>query len=742
MILSTVPALSKRVIHSSIRLTKRLVRLLRPQGNRLLFAYGGRTNHWPGMGRALYEHEPVFRTSVQETCRLIVELSGQDILPNFDGPLDPDFFASGTKTMFSIITLQLALTDLWKAKGIVPDATMGVSLGEIVAVYAAGGLTRLDAVRICTAWFVASMKEPQTSLPIHLSTSLENAQALCRRCPVALTVVYQVGPNSVVLFGTETEKASIITFLEDNGLCWEIPRSEKLRPYHTPIYTQYYELVQSYLREVHPQPIAFTYYSATIGNIVPKGSLVPNRLWTDLICSPVLLYTLLQRVAVDDFQFITHVGPHPFLTGNTQKKSFSALSTYTILDSMRHYTPELKLFQHTCRTLWQATWPKILFSRLNRQTNEDEYSRFLQKLNLSAPEVVASAPEVYDYLRSQRAVHYLPVYKGWLVSDYADVNYVLQHPELFSSEINQGFDAYLVGIDPPDHATIRALIMPLFAPQVLANLSDFTRQELTNRLLSLASRDQFDVVEELTIPLTQTIIAYFLDLSPSVDQDLRASLKAHLYSLTYMDNLKSFFQTYLEQPLPGRIGQLLLNYVQAGQLPFEGAVSLMRTLWIAGTLTTSILLTNLINTLVRQPQLAERLRINNDLIPKFVEEGLRLEPSETTLWRTTTQATTLKDQQLPAGTLVMLSLFGANRDPRIFVNPNDYVLDRPARRVMTFGGGVHQCIGAGIARSQAQIVVKAVLTALPNLRLAQPGPLQYYNPTSQRAIINLWACAS
>lgn len=741
MKLQQLPALSKRIARAGFRRTTQLVRLLKPQEQTLLFVFGGRTSHWLGMGSTLYAHEPTFRASVQQSCQLINELCGLDILPNFLGTAESDFFTDDRKVMFGITTVQLALADLWRAKGIIPNATIGVSLGEISAVYAAGGISQPDAIRVCAGWALAGYEQINEYITLWVNTDIHRMHALCLKAPVLLSVVYELGPTHVLVFCRQADKDVAGTFLAEQGVQWEMPHDETIYPYHTAAFFRFRPFMAAYYRDVQSLPLQMDYYSSALACRIPKGSLVPAELWYALPCLPVLSYSVLQCVMAAKYDVMTHVGPHPFLLGRFQSQAFNVASQYQILDSMRCQTPELPLFRQTRRKLQLLTWPSVLERQLKRRSKTDEYNRFVQRLNLAAPEAATSAPDIYNYLRNYGPIHYLPIHQAWSVCDYAEVNHVLQHPELFSSENYKDFDAFLLGADPPNHTVIRSLLMPLFGPQSLADLSAYTQQELVDRLQKLASLPQFDVAGELTIPLVQSVMAYFLDLSPQADQNLRASLKTHLYSLECMDKLKTFFQTYLEQPSPGRIGQLLLNHVQAGQLPLEGAVSMMRTFWIAGTLTTSMLLTNLINTLVRQPQLADRLRSNLDLIPKFVEEGLRLEPSETTLWRTTTQATTLGGQPLPAGSLIMPSLLGANRDPLVFINPNEYDLNRPARRIMTFGGGVHHCIGAGIARSQAQVVVQAVLTALPNLRLAQPGPPQYYTPTSQRALINLWVSA-
>lgn len=741
MTLFDIPvALTKKILRASVRTARGLIRPLRADTGRLLFVFGGRTSYWAGMGRDLYEQEPAFRASVQETCQLIHQIAGEELLANFEGPLDENFFADRNKVIFGIMTVQIALADLWSAKGIVPDATLGVSLGEAVAVYAAGGLTRTDVVRICTIWHKVGLNKAKEFISIHIEASLTDAQAICQACPVFLTVIYEAGPGSVLAFYRRPDKPLLRAFMDEQQVTWQQAYPDTSWPFHTPLFTPDRHAIEQCLKAISPQPLRRDYYSPTLGRRLPAHTFVPAWLWHELICSPVLLYTTFKALQADQYRVITQVGPHPFLTTGTQKDAFDVGQAFLLLDSMRYQTPELPLFRATHRQLRRLNWKKMLGRRNDKRNHTDAVTAFVQHLNLSAPSVIENPCPVYTYLRGQYRLCYLPVHQAWLVLTYDDINDVLQQPNLFSSQVHQNFDSFLIGADPPGHTLVRAMLQPLFSPQATTNVAAYVIEAVQQRIDTLFKRPHFDVVADLALPLAQSVMAHFLGLTPDQTVRLQAGLTGHPYDMGYLDELVQFFTEWLEQlpDQPGdRAGPLLMAHVRSRQLSFDGAVSLMKLLWVAGTTTTSILVSSGINALLRRPDLTEQLLDNEALIPKFVEECLRQEPPEPTVWRLTTQDTVLAGQALPAGSLVILAIQSANRDPDVFSDPDEWLLTRPAKRHFTFGAGFHHCIGANIARLEAQAVVRALLTRLPTLRAVEAGPPVYHPSAHLRGLDRL-----
>ncbi|WP_375445309.1 cytochrome P450 [uncultured Fibrella sp.] len=723
------------MLHASVRRVSDLVHSFRQPQKSLLFLYDGPAKHWPGMGRVLYEKEPVFRATTQACCQFFLDATGYDLLPAFAGPLSADFFADGKQVTFTSLTIQLALTDLWAEKGLLPDATVGLSLGEFAAAYAAGGLTRQDAMRLCAAWELASHEEDKDYITLSIGVSLDQAQPLCRACPVGLWPTHETSADSVIVICRSADKDQATAFLNENTIDWHQPVPDPIRPLHTALLRKHHQRIREQLNQVTPLPLRRDFYSATAGKLIPKQTLIDTSVWYELMCLPILTYRTIQAALQGRQLVITHIGLPLLLTANAHKSVFSWPNNIQPVDSIDIGSVELHQFQTTTRQLKRLLrrrkQPRLI--RAHRAIN------ILPRLHLLDSNTVNNAPAVFAYLRRQHRICFLPQHKAWLLLHNEDVNYVRQRPDLFSDVPDQLVAPTLWNTKLPDYPQVRALLQPMFTPQAMADLGEYITNEVNHRLDALVVRSSFDFVDELAIPLVQSVMGHFLGLRPMESESLQATLTGHLYDMGYLADLERYFQFYLKQ-LPARtsnqMSDLLLEQVKTGQLSFDTAVSLMQLIWTAGTSMASIILVNLVNALVRQPHLADQLRANDALIPNFVEEGLRLDPPQPIRWRTVSQDTTLAGQPLSKGSRIMSSLLSANRDPQVFVDPDEWNLNRSAKQNMDFGGSLHHGIGASIARLEAQVALKVILNRLPNMRVVDEPPI-YFASASLRGLAKL-----
>lgn len=727
-----IPSLTKRVLHASVRRVADLVHSFRQPGKSLLFLYDGPTKHWPGMGRGLYEKEPVFRATAQACCQFFLDITGYDLLPAFEGPLSPDFFADGKQGTFTILTIQLALTDLWAEKGILPDATVGLSLGEFAAAYAAGGLTRQDAMRLCAAWELASYQEDKDYITLSLGASTDQAQALCRTSPVGLWLIHETSADSVNVICRSADRDQATAFLDENTISWQQPVPDTIRPLHTSLFRKHHQRIREDLTQVTPLPLRRDFYSAAAGKLFPKQTLIDTGVWYELGCSPVLTSRTIQATIQDSYTVMTHVGPHSFLMGNIRESVSSWPKHIQLVDSMRSGSDEVRVVRTTAQQLKQLLRRRKRPRLTSRVPRANKAVNILPRLNFLETNTIEQAPAVLAHLRRQHRICFLPKHKAWLVLHHSDVDYVRQRPDLFSDTPSRIPNPLLPSVDLPDDSQVSALLRPLCTLQAMADLRAYITDEVNHRLDALVVRSSFDFVDELAIPLVQSVMGHFLGLRPMESESLQASLTGHLYGMGYMDDLERYFQYYLKQ-LPARtsnqMSDLMLKQVKTGQLSFAAAVSLMRLIWVAGTSTTSLVITNLVNALVRQPHLADELKADESLISNFVEEGLRLDPPEPMRWRTVTQPTTLAGQPLAKGTKIMLSILSANRDPAVFADPDEWDLKRSTTQTLNFGDDFYQSIGAAITRLEAQVVVQVILHRMPDMRLVEPPPVYYASST-------------
>lgn len=139
-----------------------------------------------------------------------------------------------------------------------------------------------------------------------------------------------------------------------------------------------------------------------------------------------------------------------------------------------------------------------------------------------------------------------------------------------------------------------------------------------------------------------------------------------------------------------------------------------------GQETTTSLLTNVVWRLLEKPELWEQLKASPGLVENAVEESLRFDPPVNAHFRTSLCPTTMHGVELPERSKLMFSMIGANRDPAIFEDPDTFRIDRPLNQVkrhLSFGYGVHFCLGSPIARLEAQIGLAKLVERLPRLRL-------------------------
>ena len=191
--------------------------------------------------------------------------------------------------------------------------------------------------------------------------------------------------------------------------------------------------------------------------------------------------------------------------------------------------------------------------------------------------------------------------------------------------------------------------------------------------------------------------------------------------LQYLDNLFSgYIAERREIPREDVLtGLATATYPDGSTPPLLEVVRPATFLFAAGQETVTKLLSSAVQVLGDQPELQERLRADRGLIGSFIEEALRLQSPTKVDFRLARKTTTLGGVHIPAGTVIMLCLGAANRDPRKFENPNEFRVDRKnVREHIAFGRGIHTCAGAPLARVEGQITINRLLDRIKDLRIS------------------------
>jgi cytochrome P450 len=299
----------------------------------------------------------------------------------------------------------------------------------------------------------------------------------------------------------------------------------------------------------------------------------------------------------------------------------------------------------------------------------------------------------------------------------------------------------LTSLDPPRHTRHRALIGKLFTPNRLKENEEFMWSLADGLIDEIAGRGEMEFSHAYARPFTLLVIADLLGVPRADHETFRRWLGGQRGNVGDPDgehggdrvfaNLHPYFTRYIEErrtsPRDDVMSKLAGVRFPDGVLPdVMDVVRIAAIVFAAGQETTARLLCAAMRILAEQPQLAEQLRRDPTAIPNFVEECLRLEGPIKGSFRLVMRDTTLAGVKLPEGSMVMAMVGAANRDPRVFDDPDRFDAKRSnARRNIAFGHGEHFCPGASLARAETRVSLERLLARLGDLRLVDPSALSY-----------------
>jgi cytochrome P450 len=382
----------------------------------------------------------------------------------------------------------------------------------------------------------------------------------------------------------------------------------------------------------------------------------------------------------------------------------------------------------------------------------------------------------YRALREQAPVYYDPQLDVYLVSRYDDVLTVLRDPVAFSLEHGYqdryanghvdelaaimdrdggGFIRDIIAVDPPAHTRLRKLLDAAFTAHRVRTLEPRARQIARALIEPLAARGHGDGMKDIGAPLTAQLICEqlgfdFLEVGTEKIARWTTALLAQigrmqtreemLENAREMCDMQKYIIAHLHDreiaPREDMISDLVharLDDEDNPVLSFAEKVSCVRALLIAGNDTTAAGIANMQLILATNPGLAQTLHDalgDERLIRRFVEEVLRLQPPVHGLFRTTTRDVKLGDTHLPAYAQVCVLFASANDDDAKFACPRTLDVTRGnAVQHLTFGSGIHRCIGAELARMELKVAAQEIIRHLDNIRLAIAPEEIAYLPT-------------
>jgi cytochrome P450 len=383
---------------------------------------------------------------------------------------------------------------------------------------------------------------------------------------------------------------------------------------------------------------------------------------------------------------------------------------------------------------------------------------------LGSPDFVVDPYPIFSRFRDEAPVHWVEPWGCWLVTRAEDIEQTIRDTRRFSSAarvtrviertpgwetglfaaLHENFAVGMAQTDPPDHTRVRRLVSAAFTPVRVEALRGRIADLVDGYLEPRRVTGRIELVADLAHPLPAVVIAEMAGF-PVEDRERFRDWTYRINSFLFQSGTadpaaaedanaavveaRTWIHGLLEErrarPKDDLLSALVAAEYEGGRLTEAELLSTAITLFLGGHDTTTQLIALGMSALVRHPDQLELLRERPDLVPAAVEEMLRYDAPFQMNLRYVTEDVELGGQTLRAGDLVRQALGSGSRDPARFDGPDAFRIERPPARHLSFGLGHHFCLGAPLARLQAQVAVDGMIRQLPGLRLdpdAEPRP--------------------
>jgi len=360
--------------------------------------------------------------------------------------------------------------------------------------------------------------------------------------------------------------------------------------------------------------------------------------------------------------------------------------------------------------------------------------------------------EVYRQLREKAPVYYNPRRDLWVVSRYEDVKACLRNHEQMINALGNDMDGThasygagnLVAQDQPHHTVLRNVVRPSFSGREIMAMEEHIRGLARELLAGLRERGG-DFAQDVALPLVFGVSMRLMGAPASdsrfwqdhlmrsmartvgrfgIPEDAaRSNGEAEEHIAEVMQRRKAEIAAGAPADTPDVISQVLLAAAN-GALDEAEEVGLAHLVLSASTDAPAALLTNCVAVLDKYPALQGYLRDNPAMVKNFVEETLRYDGPAKNLCRQTTAELTIAGVTIPTDSRVMVLMGSANRDERVYPDPDTFDLFRTVtndNRILTFGEGIHSCMGAPLARLTAQIAIEELVAGLDGTEIRIVG---------------------
>ncbi len=358
--------------------------------------------------------------------------------------------------------------------------------------------------------------------------------------------------------------------------------------------------------------------------------------------------------------------------------------------------------------------------------------------DLTSSAFIEDPYRTYEQLRLKDPVHRMRLIEAWALTRYEDVQDVLvDHRRFTNAERNYDYMQYrtFLDLDPPDHTRLRGLVSKAFTPRAVRELGPRI-QELVDELLdAVAGKNRIDLISDFAFPLPVIVIAEMLgvpaqdrarfrewsdDIALSVNPLLNSEQIERVQQAT--EELFEYFEGIIEQrrqaPQTDMISALLAAEEEGDRLTHEELLSTLMLLLVAGNETTRNLIGNGMLALLKNPAQLQRLREHPELLDSAINELLRYDSPVQIDARNAIGDVEIGGKRIAAGQRILAIVGAANRDPEIFANPDELDIGRDEISHLSFGRGIHYCLGSPLAILEGRIAFTSLLARFSSIRLA------------------------
>ena len=321
--------------------------------------------------------------------------------------------------------------------------------------------------------------------------------------------------------------------------------------------------------------------------------------------------------------------------------------------------------------------------------------------------------------------------------------------------VMRAMSLWMLSQDPPDHTRLRGLVVKAFTARRMEEMRPRIQAIVDAEIDRVKARGAMDVIDDFAFRLPVTVICEMLGI-PDADRDRffegarggarlldpvplsRAELdEANERNAAAQEYFRSLFALRRAEPGDDLTSHLVHAEEHGQKLTEEELVSNIYLLFGAGHETTVNLIGNGLLALFRHPEQLKKLRHNPSLIPGAIEEFLRYDSSVQMTNRGTFEDVTIGGVEIKAGETVLCLLGAGNRDPEIFPEPDALDISREKVNPLSFGGGIHHCLGAQLARLEGEVAIATLLRRLPGLTLDDPEHPEWRQSFALRGLQHL-----